>query len=219
MLDVARAARTLLPAAIGRRLVVAGHSEGGHAALWAGQLAHSYAPELELRGVVASAPGANLQAIFSLRASAAQTALNVLRLAGDWQLVYGLPPREILTPAGARDAARLVSDLPVSATSGAVFLTHPNHDAPWMRLLAQNTPGSERTAAPILLLLGTADRDVPVATNLELATRLRQIGDSVEVELFPGADHAQTLIEGTRSILRFIAQVLRPQRGPRVLRP
>src|SRR5215218_2134361 len=39
---------------------VLGVSQGGHASLFAGELAATYAPELDLRGVVALAPGAEL---------------------------------------------------------------------------------------------------------------------------------------------------------------
>ncbi len=56
VLDAVRAARALSEANAGRRFAVWGHSQGGHAALYAGELARSYAPELDLRGVAAAAP-------------------------------------------------------------------------------------------------------------------------------------------------------------------
>jgi pimeloyl-ACP methyl ester carboxylesterase len=39
--------------------VIWGHSQGGHAALWAGQLAPTYAPELQLRGIAAVSPASD----------------------------------------------------------------------------------------------------------------------------------------------------------------
>jgi pimeloyl-ACP methyl ester carboxylesterase len=56
VLDAARAARQLDGAGAGGRVVLAGHSEGGHAVLWAAELATSYAPELQVTGVAALAP-------------------------------------------------------------------------------------------------------------------------------------------------------------------
>jgi secretory lipase len=50
VLDLARAARGLGAAGAGGRVVLAGHSEGGHAVLWAAELARSYAPELQVLG-------------------------------------------------------------------------------------------------------------------------------------------------------------------------
>ena len=55
VLDIVRAARVIDPR-IGRRLVIAGHSQGGQAALFAAADAPHWVPELRLRGVVALAP-------------------------------------------------------------------------------------------------------------------------------------------------------------------
>jgi pimeloyl-ACP methyl ester carboxylesterase len=57
VLDAVRAARGLPGAGAGRSAVVFGHSQGGHAALFAGALAARYAPELDLLGVAAAAYG------------------------------------------------------------------------------------------------------------------------------------------------------------------
>jgi pimeloyl-ACP methyl ester carboxylesterase len=59
VLDMVRAARKLNKA-IGKPLVIAGHSQGGHAALWAASLAKKWTPELKLKGTVAFAPVSNL---------------------------------------------------------------------------------------------------------------------------------------------------------------
>ena len=48
VLDSVRAAANLPKTGAGPRFVVWGHSQGGHAALFAGQLAKSYAPDLAL---------------------------------------------------------------------------------------------------------------------------------------------------------------------------
>ena len=49
-----------------RRFVVAGHSQGGHAALFAASLAPKWVPELRLRGTVAFAPASHLAEQFPL---------------------------------------------------------------------------------------------------------------------------------------------------------
>jgi dienelactone hydrolase len=59
VLDMVRAARKL-DSRIGKRLVISGHSQGGHAALWAASLQRKWAPELNLRGTVAFAPASHL---------------------------------------------------------------------------------------------------------------------------------------------------------------
>ena len=40
--------------------MIAGHSQGGHAALWATSLAKKYTPELKLRGTLALAPASHI---------------------------------------------------------------------------------------------------------------------------------------------------------------
>jgi pimeloyl-ACP methyl ester carboxylesterase len=60
VLDAVRAARGLDDVTLAGTTVVWGHSQGGGAALWAGVLAPTYAPELGIRGVAALAPASNL---------------------------------------------------------------------------------------------------------------------------------------------------------------
>src|SRR3954447_19635609 len=59
MLDIVRAARKLEPS-LGKRVIVAGHSQGGQAALFAASLAKRWTPELQIRGTVAFAPVSHL---------------------------------------------------------------------------------------------------------------------------------------------------------------
>ena len=55
-LDAVRAARGIPAANAGTRFVVWGESQGGHAALWTGQIWRSYAPDLQLAGITAIVP-------------------------------------------------------------------------------------------------------------------------------------------------------------------
>ncbi|MDA9293021.1 lipase family protein [bacterium] len=58
-----RVARNLSMTAAHARFVVWGHAQGGHSSLWTGHLAKDLAPELNLLGVAAAAPAAELVAI------------------------------------------------------------------------------------------------------------------------------------------------------------
>jgi pimeloyl-ACP methyl ester carboxylesterase len=56
VVDIVRAARELEPA-VGTSWIAMGHSQGGHAALYAAEIGVDRAPELDLAGVVSMAPG------------------------------------------------------------------------------------------------------------------------------------------------------------------
>lgn len=64
-LDAVRAAHELTELELSWRTVVWGHSQGGQAALWTGGLAPDYAPEVELLGVSAAAPAADVKGLIA----------------------------------------------------------------------------------------------------------------------------------------------------------
>jgi pimeloyl-ACP methyl ester carboxylesterase len=59
MLDLVLAARKVEPA-LSRKVVIAGHSQGGQAALFAAALAPTWTPELQVKGTIAFAPVTHL---------------------------------------------------------------------------------------------------------------------------------------------------------------
>src|SRR4051794_36855658 len=59
-LDIVRAAKRLDKRLNVKDVVISGHSQGGHAALWAASLAPSYTPDVKVRGTVAFAPASHL---------------------------------------------------------------------------------------------------------------------------------------------------------------
>ena len=65
-LDAVRAARNLEQAHASTEFAVWGHSQGGQAALFTGQLAGTYAPELHLVGVAAGGPVPNMIDLFKV---------------------------------------------------------------------------------------------------------------------------------------------------------
>ncbi|MCW3031346.1 MAG: secretory lipase [Solirubrobacterales bacterium] len=211
VLDMVRAARRLAPGRLASRYAIVGHSEGGHAALWAGQLAHAYAPELRLRAVVASAPGADLAAIARERTRGPGTTIAVLGLMADWHVVYGAPLERMLTPAGQRAAAAIYADHQDSADlSQPVFTPEFSVNAsPWGALVRRNTPGARPITAPTLILVSKGDEQVPADTNIALATRLRKRGDNVKLTVLDSADHAHTLTDTERQWLTFVSTRLR----------
>jgi acetyl esterase/lipase len=217
VLDVARAARGL-DAGAGGRVVVSGHSEGGHAVLWAAELARAYAPELQVLGVAASAPGAELATTLRLsefRPTAVTSGAMLIAVA--WSDAYRVP-LEVLTPAGrkALDRVRttclleLAKDPPTPAVRLGDLLTTP----PWPALLARNTPGHAATPAPIFLAQGADDDRVTPAATRALVQRLCRLGDTVELRTWRDVGHFDIPEAASADVLAWIGDRLagRPAR-------
>lgn len=90
VLDIVRAAQRMPAVSLSSNAPVMfrGYSQGGAAAMWAGQMIDSYAPELDLRGVVAGGVPANL----------AQVALPLNGQEGFGVLLYALLGQDNLYP-------------------------------------------------------------------------------------------------------------------------
>jgi alpha-beta hydrolase superfamily lysophospholipase len=193
VLDVARATRGLDAARAGDRVVLDGHSEGGHAVLWAAELAGGYAPELRVLGVAASAPGAELAATMKAADSRPATLTSgAMLIVVAWSDAYRVP-LDVLTPAGRKAVDRVRTtclwDLAKGPAPPAVRPGDLLATPPWPALLARNTPGHAATPAPILLPQGADDEVATPATSRALVERLCRLGDTVELRTWRDVGH------------------------------
>jgi Secretory lipase len=192
VLDAARAARGLDAGASGR-VVLDGHSEGGHAVLWAAELAGAYAPELQVLGVAASAPGAELATTLKMATDRPTTVTSgPMLIVVAWSDAYRLP-LDVLTPAGRKAVDRVRStcleELAKDPEQVAVRLRDLLTTPPWPALLARNTPGHAATPAPIFLAQGADDDRVTPAATRALVRRLCRRGDTIELRSYQHTGH------------------------------
>jgi len=199
VLDSVRAARDL--ALVDRdQVAIWGFSQGGHAALFAAELAPEYAPELPLDGVVAFAPATDLAAIIQRSESSVFGTLLVINAVVAWAEAYDeLEVADVLEEdslAIALDISGRCLDglsLPASTVqsvrlrSALASLDDPDAAA-WAPVLAANSP-SGRLAAPLLVLQGTADPFVPSDITEAYVVERCADGDDVELRLVTGAEH------------------------------
>jgi len=192
VLDAARAARQvpgveLTPTATG----LAGYSQGGHAILWANQLAEAWTPELEIIGTVSGAPASELEDAATGEVFADGGA--VLLFAGLATDEHEAELDDLLTDAGRKvleTAERSCTAAQDRSLRGAEFFTvDPLTTEPWKDLLAENTPGASPGASPVLIVHGDADVNVPAELSVALMDRLCASGDVVERRVAPGLDH------------------------------
>ncbi len=67
-------------------------------------------------------------------------------------------------------------------------------DPLWAAALAENEPGVRKISAPVLIVHGTTDEQIPVETSADLKRTMCAAGTSVTRKLYPGADHGTTFV-------------------------
>ncbi len=198
MLDGARAARQLADAGAGARIATVGHSQGGQAALWAGELAASYAPELALVGVAAISPVGDLAETARVGFEAAGTRsgwVNAAELVASWRETFGLADDAILTPEGRRVTDALANACPARVeVTGPTIAADPLDDPAWAARLAEQSAGMTPVGAPVLMVHGLADDLVPVSSSRLVRDRLCAAGDPVTLDELEGFDHVLTIL-------------------------
>jgi pimeloyl-ACP methyl ester carboxylesterase len=174
-LDIVRATHNLSQAQAGTEFAVWGHSQGGQASLFTGQLAAGYAPELHLVGVAAGGPVPNLLDLFKVNIETTVGKILIAMALDSWAKVYDdANLDQIVTPAARPIVAKIarnclynqpqiLASVPGALALGLTFLHTPAWEAkPWKTIAEKNTPGNTRTKAPLLIVQGTADRSWPL---------------------------------------------------------
>ncbi len=212
VLDAARAARALPGAHAGRHLLLWGHSQGGQAVLFAAAQAGSYAPELQLHGVAAAAPAAELSRLLTDHSNDASGVTigsyafdAIMRVYGSSDPAVNLPA--LLTPVGVgvvpQIAPRcLLTDIKglhriAQPAVGHFYAVNPATTPPWASILGQNTPGATPLTVPVLITQGTADELVLPATTSDFVTRLCAHRDHVTYRMYSHIDHG---LAGERTV-------------------
>lgn len=212
--DIVRAARQLDPG-IGAGWYAAGHSQGGHAALFAADRGPGLAPELELRGAVSIAPGNNLGdtvEYFAAGGPEARAVLGYLPLillgaqgadpdldAYDYVTDAMTPLLEAAT-VGCTDAVwGLAESVPLDAVirPGADF-------TPLVSYLAEQNPDRLRPRVPTLILQGSGDTSVTEPGSAALAASLCASGAQVGYTVYDGLDHVPTVPAAAGDTLAFL---------------
>ncbi len=215
-IDAVRAARLLPGTDTTDRFAVWGHSQGGHASLFTGQLAASYAPELELVGVAAGGPVPDLVELFQFNLATPVGKILISMALQAWADVYDLDIDEVVTPSARKaveqiaeicitDLRQVLTRFPDASLLGITFLRVPPWEVePWATIVRDNTPGGAPTNVPMLLVQGGADTIVDPALTQRFADERCAAGETVEVLLLPGVDHLRTGFEGAADVTAWV---------------
>jgi pimeloyl-ACP methyl ester carboxylesterase len=197
-LDAVRAARQMSELTLDKRMVVWGYSQGGHAALWTGIIGPRYAPDLEILGVAAIAPAANIKNILAMNVAVDK------RFGPYIALAYSRFYRDITFEQAIRpealDAARQIVNLcefvppedperieELAATFDGPALATSSNKALQARL-EQNAPDGLITA-PVVIAQGLSDSVVPSSATDAYVEGRCSAGQRLDYWTFAGRDH------------------------------
>lgn len=217
-LDIVRAAQNLTGAYAGNEFVVWGHSQGGHASLFTGQLAAGYAPELQLVGVAAGAPVPNLKDLFEVNLKTTVGKVLISMALQSWARVYDdASLDQIATPVArplvgriARNCLytrqQILASVPASLALNLTFLhTPPWESEPWRTIVEKNNPGATRTNAPLLIVQGDADPIVAPDVTARFVDKLCAAGETVEVRVLEDTAHLDAGHVAVPGVVQWIA--------------
>ena len=229
VLDSVRAARAMPQSGASNRFVVWGHSQGGHAALYTGELAKSYAPDLELLGVAAAAPATYLIELFDADKSSAEgkelTAMTIY----SWSNLFNDPASSLVEPdatgvyeAMAHDCIESVAEFEAldkaekPLTHEKFLKANPAETEPWESIMKRNTPGQAPAGAPVFIAQGTADTTVRPAITKQFGDALCKQGAKVMFVELPGVTHTFAARDSVNAALKWMDDRFRGAPAPTV---
>ncbi len=211
VLDIATAAKSIDDLSLSETTVLWGHSQGGHAALFAAQEAPTHAPALKIVGVVAGAPPSQLRELLTSIEKTPDRGYALLVAQGLRAIDPSLQLDDVFTPRGLALAGRLDSECSSqvnrAASRDTIRLPSPVPD-PWLAALDANQLGETAINAPVLIIHGADDELVPVATSATLQAALEARGTKVERTVYPGAGHADVALSSLTDVLAWIGAKL-----------
>ncbi len=198
VVDIVSAARGLNRHVNGHWVAI-GHSQGGHAVLWAAALGPKYAPGLHLAGAVPLAPANHIAEQAGVLDSVSSNPFG------------GLPAIIIYAAAvdGGIDPAMAFSDralafvpqieqvcldkLSADDSFGGIPLNELLRDgydkAPLLALVSANDPEDLTIKVPLLIAQGKADQTVLPPLTDQTVDELRKAGAKVTYKTYSGVDH------------------------------
>jgi pimeloyl-ACP methyl ester carboxylesterase len=215
VLDSVRAARQMPQLTLQHETVVWGHSQGGHAALWAASLAPSYAPDVNVVGVAAIAPASDLHALVEeVRNTLEGRVLGAYILTAYSEIYSDVSFDHYVRPAArvlVRETANRCLDIPEAIPSVVttilsrqpIYAVTPLGGALGRRL-AENTPIGP-IKVPLLIAQALDDHLVLPAMQRSYINRLCDSGQSVEYRTYRSRDHLSLVWPGSRLVANLLA--------------
>ncbi len=219
-LDNVRAAISMPETGASSRFATFGESQGGQAALFTGQLAAAYAPELDLVGVAAAAPATDLTALFEENVGTTFGDILAAYALASWRDFYGielddivaeqaLPVIDRIAEQCLLNGAQMLAVVPEAELLKIQFLDTPPWDVePWSTILADNTPGATNIDAPVLIAQGAADPLVLPAVQEAFVDGWCARGQRLQYRVYDGVGHLDAGHASAADVANWLEQLL-----------
>jgi hypothetical protein len=221
VIDSVRAARNLNPL-LSTSWAVSGHSQGGQAALFAGEIADTYGQGLQLKGVVAIAPASNLEIIAPEIPGTPGNGYLAFAVFGLAAVDPSVRPQDILAPPALNLVGALATgcfnevfaayaELTAAEMVGA-DLVMPDS---FLAKLAKSNPAQQSNTAPVFLVQGAIDTTIPlVITEILLAQECAVNTVRTTMKVYPGQEHDPVLYAAMADVVSFLAARFANQPAP-----
>ncbi|WLG93731.1 lipase family protein [Pseudomonas sp. FP198] len=211
VLDSIRAAHAIKPGLIANRVVLAGQSQGGGAALGAAILAGTYAPELPILGAVLTAPNSTFPE-GPIKLPPRQSNTVFLALASGALREDGPPIEGILTAKGlellsvarqgcTRDIGRKSKALQIGSFAELFTITPEALNA--ARIPTTDMPQAS-IAFPLFIATGQADQTIAPERQYAVAAALCAAGNPVMWRTYEGLGHDGVLHGSLDDVFAFV---------------
>lgn len=201
VLDAARAVARLPEARAGEVVALAGHSAGGHAAMWANQLASGSDGEgLDVRIAVVLAPIGDLGVAMQHYATTKGNAAFPVQLVSTWSGQEPVDARDVLTPEAIERGATLQEQC-----LGGLLHAYRGDPTRWVQVsglrsrawadaLSRQSAGAVLGSGATLVIQGDADTAVRPAWTKALLAAMERSGNEVSLSSYPDADHGGIIV-------------------------
>lgn len=217
VLDIVRSASYVPEVPSTNEVVFWGHSQGGHASLFASQVVGSYAPEITMKGVALAAPATNLQELIKSDIDKMSGVTIGSYAFNEYSKAYGANLDTILS-VPAQQTVQSASDLCLLGQNaqlhnltkpliGNFLVADPAVAQPWASLLSLNTPTGPPVSTPLFIAQGQKDELINPSITRNFADTQRLRGVKVTYVSLPNAGHGLVAVEAVPDLLKWLAEI------------
>lgn len=228
VLDSARAALKAYPGLLANKVVTMGQSQGSGAAIAAAWLAPTYAPDLKIKGTVATglvahtnntrdAPQQPIPSLYTDRDAGGNAAYEILYFLGTVRSIdpKGIRVEDYISPAGRP----LLEKAQTTCMGGLRAFAH-EIALPAEKLYSQPIAALEARAdglsdfpdveikTPVFVGTGLADSDAQTASQYNFVSAMCAAGTTVEWRYYPRATHMSAVMRSRADSPAFVEKVL-----------